>query len=294
MTTSLSPRSPVAPVHPTRQHLDELDALLQRMLELPVKTSEEAPTDAGASAPRPQQSETNRLEPRVLPMPVRHDAHPPLGSTDEEGEAWVPLRSSWQPSAQTWGPLAKQWQEAQQAGQSAPQEHSENSVPPAHEERPVEEASPAADPTAAAQILALPIGRGSEARDRGKSQQDTAESVERPARHALPTSWQVDAHANEQLEPLPSLKALLPPLFSAPSAPRPVESSPPADEPPLSPLLWPLVAINATFDCCLLLLGPFGNPLRSRGGKSFLGVVGILCLLGTAALAAIDWFGWTW
>jgi hypothetical protein len=51
MTTSLSPRS--APVHPTRQQLDELDALLQRMLDLPVNQIDEGarPEEAEPAAP---------------------------------------------------------------------------------------------------------------------------------------------------------------------------------------------------------------------------------------------------
>src|SRR6185437_3747726 len=45
MTTSVSTRSP-GTLNPTRQQLDELDALLQRMLELPVNKLEETEPEA--------------------------------------------------------------------------------------------------------------------------------------------------------------------------------------------------------------------------------------------------------
>ena len=121
MSTSTAPRS--TGVHPTRQQLDELDALLQRMLALPVSSVEEE-SEARKPTETPPQAATDRPEAHVLPMPNRPPAEP-LPAHDDEGEhgddeAWVPLRSTWQPSAQTWGPLAKQWQEAQQAAQAAP------------------------------------------------------------------------------------------------------------------------------------------------------------------------------
>src|SRR5579883_1698020 len=79
MSTSLSPRS--APVHPTRQQLDELDALLQRMLDLPVnqvdepaEPEESRPPARAARPPVPYTVPINetppppRLEPRVVPV----------------------------------------------------------------------------------------------------------------------------------------------------------------------------------------------------------------------------------
>src|SRR5919199_1380641 len=52
MSTPLAPTSRTsAPVHPTRQQLDELDALLQRMLDLPVNQLEEAVGPDEVAAP---------------------------------------------------------------------------------------------------------------------------------------------------------------------------------------------------------------------------------------------------
>src|SRR5436309_3247602 len=55
MSASLSSRSKTTAVHPTRQQLDELDALLRRMLELPVNQIDEelAAAREDARQPRP-------------------------------------------------------------------------------------------------------------------------------------------------------------------------------------------------------------------------------------------------
>jgi hypothetical protein len=41
-------------------------------------------------------------------------------------------------------------------------------------------------------------------------------------------------------------------------------------------------------------LGPAGRWLKGKGGRSFLGFVGLLCLAGAAALAVVDGIGLTW
>ncbi len=277
MSTSLSPRSSAA-VHPTRQQLDELDALLQRMLELPV--------NGAAEEPAAEKSE---------PAPEADSARPAPGvdADADDKEAWVPLRSSWQPSAQTWGPLAKQWQEAQQAGQALPQPAAKKSNPPPPTE---EESGPRIEVISASKILALSTGqKATSVRDIGPLT-SAVEGEEPRSKAAAPTAWRVDAAANEPLEPLPSLKKLLAPLAPAFSAEKKLEpaAAPTRYEPPLSPWQWPFALIDSVFDGCLLLLGPLSRPLRSRGGKTFLGVVGLLCLTGAAAVTALDWFGWTW
>jgi hypothetical protein len=274
-------------VHPTRQQLDELDALLQRMLALPVNSPEEEVAPAGArepergptESPRPRQAENDRPKSRVPPLPARPAAQAPPVSAGPEAdqEAWVPLRSSWQPSAQTWGPLAKQWQEAQQASQAQPATRKQRAEPA--DEEPVDEQTVLSTESAPPDL------------NEGASGNESSEANARATPPALPTSWQVDARANEPLEPLPSLKGLLP-RPQAPAADLPVEATPSAE--PLRPLLWPLAAVATAFDGCLALLGPLGKPLRAPAGKTFLGVVGLLCLAGAAVLSTLDWFGWTW
>ena len=59
MSTSVSRRSS-APVHPTRQQLEELDALLKRMLDLPVNPAgdEAEAKEVPAPAAAPIRTET--------------------------------------------------------------------------------------------------------------------------------------------------------------------------------------------------------------------------------------------
>lgn len=116
MSAARSSRSS-EPVPPTRQQLDELDALLQRMLALPVNQLEEQPP-AEAEPETPPAAEA--APPRSAGPPVSYvvveTAQPPkmpdetpAPTAEDDGGDWVPLRSSWQPSDQTWGPLAEKW-----------------------------------------------------------------------------------------------------------------------------------------------------------------------------------------
>jgi hypothetical protein len=103
---------PPRPAHPTRQQLDELDALLRRMLEPdsePALPVEELP----APPPGPAVSY------RVI-QPAAEAPTDPAAEAKPGEEQWVPLRSTWQPSPHTWGPLAASWQQAQAARGTPP------------------------------------------------------------------------------------------------------------------------------------------------------------------------------
>jgi hypothetical protein len=264
MSTSLSSRSAI---HPTRQQLDELDALLQRMLELPVSGPDQ---DRGSQAPPPpaassgQRSEaaTDQSE-RYAQMapPAGHDSIGPRvvqsESPDERpaepagGHApeWVPLRSSWQPSPQTWGPLARQWQ--------------------AQQESRTMRSRPSAETTDHD-----PAARSFPEAEHEDSIQDE------DALLPLPNSWKADARAVTQ-------PAVVPP-------PKQIETSTSADQPPLPISLWPFAAIDTAFDMLLMLTGPLGRRLHSPAGKSLLASIGVIALLAAAAQVTADWFGWTW
>ncbi len=140
MSTSVTRRSS-ATGHPTRQQLDELDALLQRMLDLPVnRNDEEADAAPAPAAETPTASGPEPLRGPHRPTRARPPAEPPAVNyhTAEEEEAdlkprvvsdappgpegkpsgdrpqdWVPLSSAWQPSARTWKPLSEAWKQAQ-------------------------------------------------------------------------------------------------------------------------------------------------------------------------------------
>src|SRR6185437_8783145 len=67
MSTSVSTRSP-GTLNPTRQQLDELDALLKRMLELPVNQLDDSADEAEDVA------EELASPPAVIPPPERRES----------------------------------------------------------------------------------------------------------------------------------------------------------------------------------------------------------------------------
>jgi hypothetical protein len=171
MSISLSQPSSETPANPTRQQLDELDALLKRMLDLPVNKLDDA--DAGRAAPPPPVSYTaaDEAEPPSADEPPapkidfqalkerlaaeQELANAPEADADGGNDNWVPLSSTWQPSALTWKPLARSWQQSEGA---APAEIAE---PPAKELPVWEPVAPAATeaaavPTDAFQVLKEP------------------------------------------------------------------------------------------------------------------------------------------
>lgn len=85
MSTPPSPRSPT-PLLPTRQQLDELDSLLQRMLALPVNQLED---DFGSSDPGPAVPLPAPVAPPVVAGPTSPSAsvsRPPNPSPPPPGE----------------------------------------------------------------------------------------------------------------------------------------------------------------------------------------------------------------
>jgi hypothetical protein len=184
MSTSLSPRSSG---HPTRQQLDELDALLQRMLALPVNQAGDDVTAEISAAPRP--APTPRREPVSYRTPEYPDdepagedvaapkapprldgAHVPEDAADDgDGDNWVPLSSTWKPSPHTWKPLAQSWQQPRHTApaQESPADREEPVAvaappavePPAPDAPPGTEAVPAA-PTQPARMPVVPVEDG--------------------------------------------------------------------------------------------------------------------------------------
>jgi hypothetical protein len=263
MSTSLSPRSSGPSGHPTRQQLDELDALLQRMLALPVnqpsdEVAEEIDTlsRTPASQPEPVSYRTpdhaeaqppaeQHAETAPDPAPRLDDAHVDSASApDDDPDGWVPLSSTWKPSPHTWKPLAQSWQQPRP---------SQAATPPAQEtaangEQPFEEAvTPNSTPAG------LP---------------SSAESTSAP-----------DGPVNAEPKPTGIIAAS--PVLAA-------------HEPPPPGWLQPLVWFNMAFDVLLLPWGPPGRWLRRDGGGRYvLGVAGILCLVAAGVLSVLFWFGWT-
>jgi hypothetical protein len=123
-----------------------------------------------------------------------------------------------------------------------------------------------------------------------------------------PPSVAPDTHVEESQETLPPETIVYPrPEFSfvdpdtrttqVSAKPATSVSSPPepASEARRTPwTLRPLVWINCVFSACLILMGPPGRWFTGPAGRSLLGVVGIVCLVGAVGLVVADWLGWTW
>jgi hypothetical protein len=312
MSASLS-RASGTGAAPTRQQLDELDALLQRMLDLPVNQVDEAETSPPeplprATAPqRPASSGAAASVPRSSPQPraaSRPVVYPPVYTGTE-----VSAPSYFTPQDEESTPEG--------LGPRLVQEQPVDDEPPFEEPVPggrhdLEEDTPV-DPTEELARLKAqldppvfpPAGVGSAPAPAGA---EPAEWV------PLRSSWQPSAQTWKPLaerwaqstpEPAPAAPAF--PPRTGPSGPvvttqTAVEADPPADPTPQAPEappprpwpLLPLVYFNAVFDLFLIPWGPPGRWLRGPSGRTFLGTVGVLSLLGAAALAVADRFGWTW
>jgi len=100
-------------------------------------------------------------------------------------------------------------------------------------------------------------------------------------------------------EPYPSPPpAFQPRAYNVDPAPvaAPIYPSPaPPDAPtaPISPLLWPLIALNVVFNLVTYLLGPLGTRLRGPG-RSLIGWLGIGLILTAGVWALGEWYGYDW
>lgn len=311
MATSVSTRSPGS-LNPTRQQLDELDALLQRMLDLPVNQlddggeAEDAAGEQVAVLP-PVQTAPPRTpaprppEPRPMAAPVSYMV------VETASPRPLPAASGFEPSP---------------AGLSmrllpvTPEE--DNSV---EEEEPAPAPAPAVAP-AQTPVADPPSVEGggwvplrSTWQPSAQTWQPLAESWQQanaaaPAPAAMPMPI-----AHPHVDPALPREVVLPAAAptpvpvefvirrTAPAVTPPVPADPAPAEPrltlsaedaPVSNLLLPLVWFNQGFDACLAPLGAPGRWLSGRRGRSVFGFVGLLCLVVAAAIAISAGMGWTW
>jgi hypothetical protein len=287
---------------PIRQQLDDLDALLERMLDLPGRRDaarKEVPA-GGSPGPEPReqaedpgdpsepagqppapQTPSSMVERPAEPLhPARPDP-PAVGEGKDEDEQWVPLRpqQGWQPSAHTWGPLAESWRKGQVDDLlpegASPSRESPESVPP-----PVPPPSPA-------------VGPGIEG---GPEPPGRPESAEWPPPDPYPplpagsvpgedlASWPPPLPASSPAEPEQGDGALAPP------APLPEE---PEQEVSIPGWLGPLVWVNRSFEAGAHALGPPGRWLTSPSGRTVLGTAGLFALGVALALLLLHRIGWT-
>lgn len=304
MSNSLAPGDKSGSPGPTRQQLDELDALLQRMLDLPVSQADEPPPETepeedlspppgypptsdyvGASPglAAPPGWEPPSLAPRVVNAPPDDPAlgvEPPVPGGRHDLEEDAPV----DPTEE----LARIRAQMQQQAGLPPTAHIPN--PPAAGQG---EWVPRQAWQPSAQTWKPLAERWEQARDQEPAAPVAAPPTFSPPRFS-PSGPRVTlqtAEAEEAVIPPPPSAARPEPPAPAPEPPAPTAPTPPAPDP------WPLralAAFNGGFDVVLLAWCPKGKLLRGPAGRSVLGAVGVVCLLAAAMLAAADWCGWTW
>jgi hypothetical protein len=307
MPTSISTRTSGS-LNPTRQQLDELDALLKRMLELPVNQLEEAEqataeTDAGTEAeesidepppPPDPVAQPEALEvvlppasppvsymvvetasPRPLPPASGFEPRPsPLPPPEDEAEQEPFVSAVPEPETEeeaepeVWVPLRSTWQPSPQTWP------------------PLADSWHQANGTAAvpdARQEAIP-------REIVLSQPATA-----PAPLPMESVQRSVPMAEQAVLPLPETTG------ETPVPPEPVSTSTeprlsltaadaPAAVPPAGlPLLW----FNQGFDACMAPLGGVGRWLCGSRGRQMLGLVGLACLAVAVAIALGTGMTWT-
>jgi hypothetical protein len=263
----------------TRQQLDELDALLQRMLDLPVTKPEPEPAEADYAPPRPARPEPTRppAPPRQAAPPRR--AYPPSYMVVETSTP--PLRPPPDEPARE-AALDPRRVERPTA---VPQEEVFGDYRTAE---PPPEVEPGGD--------WVPLR--SSWQPSAQTWKPLAETWQQS--RATPPPPVIPPEPPRAWVPPPEQAA--PPVVIRPAGPHTVGEPvipPPSDATPSEPetstplLLLPAVWFNQAFDACLAPLGPVGRWLQGRAGRGLLGTVGLLALAGAIALAAADGIGWT-
>lgn len=284
----MSSRSSGGTLNPTRQQLDELDALLQRMLKLPVNQLEDPP-----SGPDSIEAGHNREQESAPSVPATTSSLSAARTrwTNQDSEEAARNRLAMLPPQKTDATPLPSRPELK----LAPREVTETDTPPPPappKETPTDD-DDSADwvPLRAAwqpsaqtwQPLAQSWKQAQAARRRSPSRpaaEQPAPIPEKPAPQRLP--------ALDDQTPMPT-----PFRPMVPTAPEPVTPPPAIEEdPPLGQAWLPLLWFDRVFDLWLDLWGPLGNFFRKPTGRNLLGISGLLCLGTAIAWLFCDLFAW--
>ncbi len=315
MATSNGKKAPA--VQSTRQQLDELDALLQRMLALPVNATDSAsateadeaeepapiPTPTPAPVVRTPTESSPVLPRRVslrpgpsvetpVPTPPPAETPTPLSPRLVQPEQAVPVREvtptseedggEWVPLRGSWQPSAQTWGPLAEAFKQQQQGQTAEAEHPASAEagvirETVTIPAPTTPPVPAVEQTTPPPEEPEPGGEVLDSSVEAMARLEAARRAAAPPTRPASP------PPLPELPASAPEL-------------PPPEATPVSlgtrVALFPLVAVNAVFDVSTYPLGPLGRWMRGSG-RTVLAFLGGICLVACSALLAIDWFDWT-
>jgi hypothetical protein len=307
MSTSLSRRSPSS-VHPTRQQLEDLDALLKRMLDLPVNRLEDESDDADG-APLSAAEEARPTMASSAPAPMR-GPHRPAFARPPETEAAAPPSVHYNTPHENEADLKprviivasnspeNETDSAAEAAAHPPQETAEERPTGGHPDDWVPLTS-SWRPSSRTWKPLTEAWQQAQGIDKETGRQGDKETGRQGDKETWGEKGQVSASApaveleNRSAPFVPLSPINIVPLASGDSRPTP-RATPPAPPPVWTPwYLWPFVGFNAAFDACLAPWGPVGGWLRGPTGRALLGILGLLCLTAAAALAAADWIGWT-
>jgi hypothetical protein len=325
MPTSISTRTSGS-LNPTRQQLDELDALLKRMLELPVNQLEEPEKSEAESEeiadepPPPVPVDPPQAEQPAVPSPLLPPAEevesvkgtvPAVSYMVVETASLRPL-----PPASGFEPRPSALMPSLVPVTPAPEDDAEQEpepsapVVPEHEvEGPIEPEvwvplsstwqpspqtwPPLADSWHQANGTAPMPGLQQEALPREiLVPQPAATPVPppiEPMQRSTVLAEQVTRLSQDQTGEMPVPPSAAP----TPAEPRlslTAEDAPVAMPRALLPLLW----FNQGFDACMEPLGAVGSWLCGSRGRQTLGLVGLACLAAAAIVVLSAGMAWTW
>lgn len=310
MTTAVSTRA-AGTLNPTRQQLDELDALLQRMLELPVSKLDEE--EEHAENEEPADEPTPAAPPMPSPPLVAVNESPPTSPpvsyvmVETASPRPLPLASGFEPQP----PLLK------------PQLVPVTPAEPVEEiERSIRECEPSCGATrlpspeifapAASNETPVPSSEGEAwvpLRSTWKPSPQTWPPLADSWHQARNETPDLDLDSLLPSNPFDLMTAAAPAALSSLPGTLPLEEKPEAEKPPaieprlslsaedaprpvpwtLQPLLW----FNRGFDVCMSPLGGLGRWLSGPGRQS-LGFLGLACLTAAVIIAVTAGLGWTW
>jgi hypothetical protein len=270
--TSRSPE--LAGNQSTRQLLDELDALMQRMLALPV----DEPQTTDSLAPTP-------VQPKPAAAAITQETLKPAavvsaGATSEAPRIFQ--QATLREPVTGLAPVAAELPAAVSTKAVALSPSLQPPPAPARSDSSPRRESRAAAPVPQPEAGPIPIKRTSTPlvpiimpRQQATSKPSAASvATMTPVKQPVPPA-----------QPLPPAR----PVWLKPSASP--KSPPPAPPPRSGSVPGLLLAINWIFDCITHIFGPLGRWLRGVEGRAWLGWTGIAMLLGAGAWAAFLFLG---
>ncbi len=304
MATSVTKRG-AGTLNPTRQQLDELDALLQRMLELPVQPLEkpeqlqvEEPAEEPEPEPPPPPRKTESAKPKqeketavpsynVFRLPA--EATPPISYTVVETASPRPLppASGFEPRPSTLTPRL--------VPVTPPPPETPASPPPVAAAGEEEAWVPLRSTWQPSASTWPPLAESWHQANGGTIPLTAPEPIAEsrpnptpplPAEPILNVEKPVPVPVSEPVIETPNAEVRTP---SEPRLSLSADDAPDAVAWPLLPLVW----FNQGFDACVAPLGAPGRWLCGRG-RVVLGLLGLAGLAAAAVIAVNSGMTWSW